>query len=1003
MGTINDWENQELTSRNRLPAHAYFFGYKSRELASTMSRELSQGFMDLTGQWQFRLFDGPGRVTLEDLSKFNADWDKIDVPHMWQADGYGKFQYTDELYPFPVDPPKVASANPTGVYVRTVDIDMPADGYRTILRFDGVESYAELYLNGRYVGMTKGSRLSAEFDITDFLQDGENLIAIKVLQFCDGTYLEDQDMWWASGIFRDLYLLERPVQGLVDFFVHTHRTEEGNAEVTLDLADSPADKVVWTIAQGDKVISSADAVPGTSTSVTLDHPVFWNPEAPYLYRMMLCVQCGNETVEYVPHRLGLSEVTIADGRMLLNGSYFKMNGVNRHDFDDRHGRAVGMPRVRRDLELMKQHNINAVRTSHYPNDPRFYELCDQIGLMVLAETDMETNGFDDVGQINRLTDDPQWRIPYVDRITRLVKQERNHASIVIWSMGNESGYGCNIDSMVKRCKEIDPYRPTHYEEDRNADSVDVISTMYSRVSQMNDFGEHPNPKPRIICEYGHSMGNGPGGLSEYQAVLDKWDCIQGHFIWEWGDQGLRQKDAQGRSFYAYGGDFGDYPNSGHFCIDGMVFPWQEPGPGLEEYKQVICPVSVSYDHGKLLVKNKRFFTDLSDIELELATLYDGREAFTEHVQPGPLAPGETKSIPVRIKTAPVGETRLSVRVISTKSHSWAPAMFQIGIYQFDIQNVAVPPLAAPKSKPVEVRDGADSIEVQTQKSAMLFDKATGELRKWSRDGKDLLVSPVRLGFWTPLIDNHQQEFDSIWMPKNIQIMQTVVGGISSSRDGGHALVRVEERIAPPSYDFGMNVILTYCIRPEGRLEVRAQGTPYGNYHDIIPRVGISMELPGDCRQVEWYGRGPGENYPDSKTANVIGRWSTDVDSIFTPYVFPQDCANRGDVRWVALTNHRGNGLLVTRPSNSAEHPFSFSAWPYKSEDIDQARHTTDLQKRSSVTLNINEKVLGLGSNSWGSEVLDKYRIRFESFDFTFSLRPLYEDDLTSALTNFEED
>lgn len=1003
MTQINDWENQELTSRNRLPAHAYFFGYQSEELARTMSRELSRGFKDLTGRWRFRLFDGPDQVALDDLSKIDMGWDSVDVPHMWQMDGYGRLQYTDELYPFPIDPPNVVSANPTGVYVRTIDIGAPADGYRTILRFDGVESYAELYLNGRYVGMTKGSRLSAEFDITDFIHEGQNLIAIKVLQFSDGTYLEDQDMWWASGIFRDLYLLERPRQGLADFYVHTHRTGEGDAEVTLELADCLADKVVWIIARDDEVISRAEAVPGTSTSVILDHPVFWNPEDPYLYRMMLCVQSGGRTVEYIPHRLGLAEVTIADGKMLLNGAYFKMRGVNRHDFDDRYGRAVGMPRVRRDLELMKQHNINAVRTSHYPNDPRFYEMCDQIGLMVLAETDLETNGFDDVGQINRLTDDPQWRIPYVDRIERLVKEERNHASILIWSMGNESGYGCNIDSMVKRCKEIDPYRPTHYEEDRNADSVDVISTMYSRVSQMNDFGEHPNPKPRIICEYGHSMGNGPGGLSEYQTVLDRWDSIQGHFIWEWGDQGLRQTDDKGRPFHAYGGDFGDYPNSGHFCIDGMVFPWQEPGPGLEEYKQVICPVLVGYDRGELIVTNRRFFTDLSDIELQLATVFDGREVSTERIKPGPLAPGSTKRIPVRVEAACVGETFLTVHVVCTRSHSWAPAMFQIGIYQFPIQSVAVPPIAAPDCEPVLIKEENGSIEIQTQKGRLLFNRGNGELSEWNHDDKDLLTSPIRLGFWTPLIDNHQQEFDSIWMPKNIQIMQTVVKKVTSHQDGCDALVRVEERIAPPSYDFGMNLVLIYRIRPDGRMEVHAQGTPYGNYHDIIPRVGISMELPGDCRQVEWYGRGPGENYPDSETANIIGRWSSDVDSMFTPYVFPQDCANRGDVRWVAVKDHRGNGLLVTRPHNCAETPFSFSAWPYTSEDIEQAQHVTDLQKRSSVTLNINEKVLGLGSNSWGSEVLDKYRIRFDPFDFTFSLRPLSGDDFGSALTDFEED
>lgn len=999
----NDWENQVLTGRNRLQPHAYFFGYESEDLARTMSRNLSRGFIDLTGIWKFRLFASPRRVGTIDLSKINDQWDDVEVPHLWQVDGYGQLQYTDEGFPFPIEQPRVPSDDPTGVYQKTVSLKKPKLGFRSVLRFDGVESYAELYINGKYVGMTKGSRLSAEFDITNFIEDGNNVIAVKVLQYSDGTYIEDQDMWWASGIFRDLYIIERPEDSVSDFYVHTHRTQSGDADVTLDIEAPQAEHVEWTIAEGTDVVSRVEVAPNGRSTITIKNAKFWNPEEPVLYDMMLRVVDKGETLEYIPHRLGLTEITIKEGTLLLNGSYFKMHGVNRHDHDDHKGRAVGMARVRRDLEMMKTHNINAIRTSHYPNDPRFYEMCDELGLLVIAETDLESHGFENVGQINRLTDDPNWKAAYVGRIERLVLEERNHACIVAWSMGNESGYGCNIESMVSRCKEIDPYRPTHYEEDRNANSVDIISTMYSRVSQMNDFGEHRNPKPRINCEYGHSMGNGPGGLSEYQKIFDKWDSIQGHFIWEWCDHGLVEYTDDGREFHTYGGDHGDYPNNGHFCIDGMVFPWQEPSPGLAEYKQVICPVRITYQNERIIVSNYRYFTDLSDIELVLNTLVDGRTVGTQIVDPGNIKPSESRTFDVKVEPAPEGETYLTIHVLCKKAYSWAPSMAEIGIYQFEIGLRPHATLTSPTIDEIRVDEGKQELTIHTRQASIVFDLVSGNISQWRIQNRQLLSTPIHLGFWKPLIDNHQQEFDSIWEPNHIEIMQTSTRDVVWKQDKKCIIVTVKQRIAPPVYDFGMNVDIQYLIRRNGQIDIDVHGEPYGNYHDIIPRIGLSMDLLGSYRNVEWYGRGPGENYPDSQAANTIGLWRSNVDDMFTPYVFPQDCANRGDVRWVALRSSHGDGLLVTRPNDPIDSPFSFSAWPYSCENIDDAKHVIDLHKRDTITFNINDRILGLGSNSWGSEVLDKYRIRFENFDFSFSLRTVQGDDLESALAKIEEE
>ncbi|MBB1484252.1 glycoside hydrolase family 2 [Tessaracoccus sp. MC1865] len=986
-----DWENPSLTGRNRLRARAYFFGYATEEDAATRDRTRSRGFVSMSGDWQFRLFDNPLRVPAAFTSAHQAGWDTVTVPHLWQLDGYGHLQYTDEGYPFPIEQPRVPADTPTGAYQRVVPLSRPADGEQVILKMDGVESYAEIYLNGDFVGMTKGSRLTAEFDITAHIVDGDNLFAIKVLQYCDATYIEDQDMWWASGIFRDLYLITRPQARLTDFFVRTRKAGD-SAEVTLTAEADGARSIEWRIADGDTTVASATLTPGDTVTVTVDNATFWNPETPYLYDMTLTVMGDDVVSEHVPHRLGLREITIDEGLMHLNGAYFMMHGVNRHDHDPEKGRAISMDRARRDLELMKRHNINAVRTAHYPNDPRFYEMCDELGLMLIAETDLESHGFANVDDLARVTDDPAWEAPYVDRIERHVLAQRNHASVLIWSLGNESEFGCNIRAMYHRAKELDPTRPVHYEEDRNGEVVDIVSTMYSRVQQMNDFGEHPHPKPRINCEYAHSMGNGPGGLSEYQEVFNKWDSIQGHFIWEWADHGLLDRSRSGgavgeNAFYAYGGDYGDYPNNKNFCIDGLVFPWQQPSPGLTEYKQVICPVLVTWSDGVLSVRNRRWFTDLSDIEIRVETTVDGVPAAPVTLTPQPVGPGETWTTELALNLGDGAPAAAVARVFSTQAHTWADAGRELGVHQLAVVD-ALP--AAPTVAPrLDTAEDEFTLTVSTGNGELVFDTVNGDLLSWRAGGRSLVAAPLRVGFWKPLIDNHQQEADEHWTPQHIEIMQNSARNVTWRRDGEAVVVDYEVRVAPPVLDFGMQCRVTWRVGADGVATVAVTGEPYGDYRDIIPRIGVSLEVPGELQQVAWFGRGPGENYPDSKAANTIGFWGTTVDAMETPYVYPQDYGNRGDVRWMTITDEAGNGLHVSRPADQA--PFHFSAWNYTCQDIDDAQHRTDLVRRDNVTLNLNDQVMGLGSNSWGSEVLDAYRTRFEAFDFEFTLRPTEEN------------
>jgi evolved beta-galactosidase subunit alpha len=895
------------------------------------------------------------------------------------------------------------------VYQRELDLP-PVDptSRRWVLRLDGVESYAELYVNGTAVGWNKGSRLAAEFDVTDAVRPGRNLFSLRVLQYSDGTYLEDQDMWWLSGIFRDLYLFQRPVAGARDLTVRTAWAAD-EARIDVDLALGPgAARVDWVLRDGDLTV--AEGTDLSTFSIPVPDPVPWTAEAPHLYRLELTVwDCAGQVIEVIPQRIGLREVSIEDGRLLLNGRYFMLHGVNRHDHDDRTGRTVTMDRVRRDLVLMKQHNINAVRTSHYPNDPRFYEMCDELGLFVLAETDLETHGFAAVGDLSRLTDDPAWETAFVDRIERHVLAQRNHPSIIMWSLGNESGDGCNVSAMYHRAKELDPTRPVHYEEDRNAEVVDVVSTMYSRVSQMNDLGEFRHPKPRIICEYGHAMGNGPGGLAEYQGVFERWEGIQGHFVWEWIDQGIRQ-DTEAGPRWLYGGDHGDYPNNVNFCIDGLVLPWQEPSPGLLEYANLLCPVRPELTGDVLLrVTNHFWFTRSAGLVLRCERRVNGVLVASEDLDCPVLEPGSSTQValPDGLLSRPIGadagtaegtgtlRDTLVVRVLRTEPTAYSPAEHELGFRELTLEADDAAP-GAHLPEPVtstdrttcpapEVRETEQEIVLHAGGSILRFDAVDGRLTSWNAGTVSLLARAPRVNFWKPVIDNHQQEYERLWAPALLDHLQHSTRAVEVTRDADAVTVEVAETIAPPGLGHGMRTRTRWRILGSGWIEVTVSGDPFGNYHDLVPKIGLDLGVPATMRTVEYRGRGPGENYSDSHAATWHGEFRTDVDAMETPYVLPQDYGNHEDTTWFTLADPAGNGMRV----EAVGEPLCFSAWPYTCATLDAVKHRTDLVKDpEAVTVNIDHRVLGLGSNSWGSEVLDTHRVRWEPFAYSFRLAPL---------------
>jgi evolved beta-galactosidase subunit alpha len=886
----------------------------------------------------------------------------------------------------------VPSSNPTGAYQCRWTLGPEWRGQRVILRFDGVETYFEIYVNGSYAGMSKGSRLSAEFDITALLNDGDNLLSVRVLQWADASYLEDQDMWWTAGIFRDVYLIGKSVIHLQDVCVQTRFDEacrDARLSCAIAVSASSGWRVEWALYDGDRQVQHG----GGSTlswEATVSAPRHWNAEDPYLYRLEISlVDDADMLLEVVPLRVGFREVSVHDGLMFVNGRYLKLHGVNRHDNDHLRGRAVTMARVEQDIVLMKQHNINSVRTAHYPNDPRFYELCDQYGLFVMAETDVETHGFVNIGNLSQITDDPAWEPAFVDRIERHVHAQKNHPSIIIWSLGNESGYGCNIRAMAARCRAIDPTRLIHYEEDRDAEVCDVVSTMYSRVQMMNAFGEYPMNKPRILCEYAHAMGNGPGGLSEYQAVLDRHPHLQGHYLWEWCDHAILQPEVPGRPFYAFGGDYGDYPNSGNFCCDGLIYPDQRPGPGLREYKQVIAPVKVraiDAAAGLLEVENRYWFSSLDCITLRIETKADGETLRLLRVPLSPLPPGQKQEIQIPPAPEGSGQRHLNVHVIRDHATPYSAAQHELAVYQFALPSTPVQPPALP-SEALMLNEERLAWRIEGRHFHLVFCKLSGQLKEWQAHGKPLLARPPQLNFYKPCIDNHKQENEALWLPQHLNILQQHLRGLDVRHSGDAVDVTVDCQIAPPILGYGMRCRYHYRIDGSGRVQLTLSGTPYGDYRDLIPKIGMSIGLQRQLDQVEYFGRGPGENYPDSKACNIIDRYRSHAAGLFEHYPKPQDNGNRMDVLWATLRDQQGQGLRIDAPQG-----MHFSVWPYSAEQIAATRHDNALREDDYWTVNLDHQISGLGSNSWGSEVLDSYRVYLEEFSYRLELTPLDKEN-----------
>ena len=936
--------------------------------------------LPLDGSWAFRLHaraDAP--LDASDPAYDDVGWDRIPVPSHWQLEGdgaYGLPAYTNIRYPFPVDPPHVPDDNPTGDYRTTFTVPADWRGGRVVLRFEGIDSCGRIWVDGTELATTWGSRLPTEVDVTDHVRwDGATVLFVRVHQWSAGSYVEDQDMFWLSGIFRGVTLLSRPADGVSDHVVQADWDElTGTGALRVEVTGDGRARVRVPELGIDVAAGEAVTVAGVEP---------WSAEVPRLYDGEI-VTAG----ERVALRIGFRTVAIVDGVLTVNGRRVLFRGVNRHEFDPDHGRTVSTETMLRDVLLMKQHNINAVRTSHYPPHPHFLELCDEYGLYVIDECDLETHGFLEVGWRGNPVADPRWEEALVDRMRRTVVRDRNRPSVVIWSLGNESGRGAGLAAMSRCARALDLSRPLHYEHDWDSADVDVLSRMYATHAEVDAIGRHEEPAladpaldarrramPFLQCEYAHAMGNGPGGLTEYQDLFEAYPRCQGGFVWEWIDHGIRRRDADGRTSFAYGGDFGEPLHDGNFVADGLLFPDRTPSPGLVELAVVFAPVRLEVSGSFLRVRNLYEVLDTRHLAVRWELSADGETVAEGGLTVPPVPAGTSLDVPLPELPAAAGEVWLTVRAVLAADLPWAAAGHEIS-YGQALVSLSAPAAPAPAAPHLAAAPPVAALTGWTVGGGT-FDASGRLVRLGALD----LEGP-RLQVWRAPIDNERpfawEPLEVSWRALGLDRLQHRTDAVAVE-DG--ALV-VRTRVAPAAA--GAALVTTYRWTASGAgLLLQVDVRPDGRWEVPLPRLGVGLSLPGDLDRVSWFGRGPGEAYPDSMRAARVGRWTRSVEELSTPYVFPQENGARADVRWATITGPGVAGLRVTgRPS------YALTARRWTTADLDAARHPSDLRPRDRVWLDLDHAQHGLGTAACGPGVLPAYRLEVGPTSFELHLEAL---------------
>ena len=1020
---VPDWENPAVFDIGKERPHATFIPFPDVATALSLPRNESPWYLSLNGQWQFDWVRQPADRPLDFMVEgFDAsDWGQIEVPGSWEIQGHGIPHYFDVAYPFPPDPPFIPhDYNPVGSYLHTFEIPMEWDGREIFLVFDGIRSAGYVWVNGRTVGYSQDSRTPAEFRVTEFLQPGENTVAVQVFRWSDGSYLEDQDMWRISGIFRDVFLYSPPPVRVRDFEVLAGLDDtytDGRIEVRVEVQGGPdtesgsidvelldpAGRPLPEVSASAAYEIGSGSLDTLSFTTDLAAPLRWTAETPNLYRLLLTHRdADGEVREVVTARAGFRRVEIAGGQLLVNGVPVVLRGVNRHEHDPETGQTVSEAGMLRDIELMKQHNINAVRASHYPNVPRWYELTDEHGLYVVDEANIESHGIDCDPELT-LAEKPEWLAAHLDRTVRMVERDKNHPSIILWSLGNEACDGENFVATSAWIHARDPSRPVMYEPAGQAGHVDLVTPMYARDYMLEAYAREHDDRPYIMCEYAHAMGNSVGNLADYWDIIYEHDVRQGGFIWDWVDQGLWRTAEDGTRYFVYGGDFGtDTPSDRNFLLNGLVTADRRPQPHLHEVKKVYQPVAIREANlaaGGIEIENRYGFRSLESLAGSWEITADGQVVAEGTIPRLDVEPSEVERITLDLpdlRPVPGAEHLLTVSFRTRESEPLVPAGHEVAWEQFSILGPPWPQVADNTGRAAaEWTDGENEIVVSGPDFTLSFDRERGEIESFRYRRRELLRTGPVPEFWRAPTDNDfgsgQQIRSRVW--KDAGRTRTVDSvRVSTAEVEGPAAALIESYATLDSAG-GSRLSTRYTVFGSGDVLVENRFEPGTEDLPEIPRFGLSLTLPESMDRVEWFGRGPHETYWDRRTGAPVDRWSMPVDSLYYAYARPQENGNRSDTRWVAFTDETGVGLLaVGLPS------VDFSAHFYTLDDFDEGeekrnRHTIDLTRRDFVTVHLDLRQTGVGGdNSWGAVTHREYTLVPQALDHTFLLRPIDAGD-----------
>ena len=1002
------YEDLNVMHDKTMSARAYYIPASVRMNDLVEYRERSDRFQLLNGEWKFRYYSSIYDVTESFYEKGYdvSGFDQVTVPGVWQMDGYDTHQYTNIRYPFPFDPPYVPQDIPCGAYVHNFEYHREKKAPKAFLNFEGVDSCFYVWVNGAYAGYSQVPHATSEFDVTDLLNEGENTLAVLVLKWCDGSYLEDQDKFRMSGIFRDVYLLKRPEKTIRDYYITTD-VEKDSVVVKLDMHFSePVETKVTIEDKYGAVVARGEAAENGVLELTVLNPVLWNAENPYLYQVILTMPD-----EVIVDRIGFRTIEIKDKVVYFNGEKIKFRGVNRHDSDPETGFVINARQIKKDLMLMKQHNFNAIRSSHYPNAPYFYQMCDEYGFMVIDEADIEAHGpfmlyrKEDTDQNRfqhwneKIADDPAWEKAIVDRVRLMVQRDKNRPSIIMWSMGNESAYGCNFEKALAWTKKFDPDRITQYESARyrnydityDYENLDLYSRMYPSLQEIEDYLKNDGSKPFLLVEYCHSMGNGPGDFEDYFQMIHKDDRMCGGFVWEWCDHAIAHGTAEnGKTRYYYGGDHGETIHDGNFCVDGLVYPDRTPHTGLLEYKNVYRPVRVvSYDqkNGQIVLHNYMDFDNLKDyVDISYEMTQDGLTVEKGKLANVVAAPHSDAEVELKLQVPNTGKVYLKLIYRLKKQMPLLEQGYELGFDEMKLANEddrnrqAVKWMEQEKAiGTINVKENDRQIVLQAKDFTYVLDKRTGLFEDMQFAGRSYINHPMELNIWRAPTDNDMY-IKQEWKKAHYDAAYTRAYRIEVLQNKHGVLIMEHVAVVADTVQKILDVKMTWKINEDGKIEAVIEAIKDKEFPDL-PRFGIRMFLNKKMDEITYFGMGPQESYRDKHQASCHGLFRSKVAQMHEDYIRPQENGSHYDCDYVELTNGQCGIAAVSK------NPFSFNASVYTQEELERVSHNYELKESDSIVFCMDYAMNGIGSNSCGPDVLDKYRFAEEAFQFQFELIP----------------